>query len=496
MPLRWLTLLLLFVPSLLPAAESWYLVDLDDFRIVSNGTSDETRKIAESIHVYRYALGQTQPTLVKPAPIRPTIFVLTPNYFDRFGTRSRTFMGFVRRGEFSADAFIDRSKSVSRQFVAQHELTHFYLHLASDSALPYWYDEGTAELFATTQMLNGKVLVGLPNRLRWESLQIQVWRPMREVFAAVRPSNGDVWDGYSDAIVAQSWLLMHYATIAQPELLGRLSHLLALEDAGLSVGEALEQVFPGSTFDQLERNLKSYSDRRSKPYLTLKSRPPEAAVELQTLSDEQAKYELALMLARRGGQESLETAAALLGKPLPADSPELPPRRVALEAWLAVKTDGSRSPAVPWLARCVTLAEQSAADDKALVLCGDAQLVSDHPLEARRLYERALAVNSANFEAVHSLALTYPNDSAPAGLLAQLEDALAILPSSMLLREDAYRIYAAQGNLGKARFHIEKAVLKSRDSEQRQSLLRLLRQLESASEGQPAAITTQRPSGS
>ena len=141
--------------------------------------------------------------------------------------------------------------------VVNHELTHYFLRNTIPTQVPLWFNEGLAEFYSTFTAHNDSVEVGLPiaEHLAW--LRTQPLIPLKDLFAIDQDSK-DYHEGNRQGVFyAESWALVHYMMIGNPDRRAQLGMYVGLIAGGRPIDEAFHSAFHG-TYDDLERELRKY----------------------------------------------------------------------------------------------------------------------------------------------------------------------------------------------------------------------------------------------
>ena len=248
--------------NLPPENERWTRLELDDYVIYSAARDNITRDVAQRLQLMRDGLAMITRLNVHP-PQRVTV-ILFPN--DRtfapfrdagMGKKmehvSALFGGTSDAGfmliNTDANAGLDRS--------VYHELTHCFTRNTAQS-LPLWFSEGIAEFYSTFQTYGrDKLRIGMPVVEHLDWLRSRGMIPLARLFA-VDFNSPDYSEAYrAGDFYAESWLLVHYLMLGNPERNKRLGAFLTLLSNDEPPSSAVEKAF-GIKIAQLEGELRRY----------------------------------------------------------------------------------------------------------------------------------------------------------------------------------------------------------------------------------------------
>jgi Tfp pilus assembly protein PilF len=248
MPCRSLSLLIMccVVPLTASAGETpWTEIRSPHFRVLTNGSVEDARKVAYEFEQLRYVFATRFPNarLESGAPFlifatrdEKTARQLESSEMKRTGGE---LAGEFRSGFERQYALVrlDTFAGNGAREVAYHEYTHRILHL-NLHWLPAWLDEGTAEFYAYTRIEKDQIYLGSPTERSKLLHTYQVDR-VEDIMA------GRYFSGlYSQFFYAESWALVHFL-IYGPGMEGgkKLDQFVSLLQQGVKQQKAFEQVF-------------------------------------------------------------------------------------------------------------------------------------------------------------------------------------------------------------------------------------------------------------
>ncbi|MGA8807038.1 MAG: DUF1570 domain-containing protein, partial [Thermoanaerobaculia bacterium] len=249
--------------------ERWTTLTIDELTVYSSADDATTRSVASDLVRLRGALSVVTKLKVRsPLPTRVFIFGdrrSFSQYCEAAFGRSNNLTGLFLSDRDGNHVLIAGSAAgVDR--VVYHELTHYFLRNTVSSQVPLWFNEGLAEFYSTFSGSKDTVDVGRPveDHIAW--LRTQPLIPLRDLFAITHDSK-DYHEGNRQGVFyAESWALVHYLMIGNPERRDQLGTYIALIASGKSIDDAFRTAFHGS-YDDLERELRRYIRAFSMSYI-------------------------------------------------------------------------------------------------------------------------------------------------------------------------------------------------------------------------------------
>lgn len=240
--------------------ERWTTLAIDELTVYSSADDYTTRSVASDLVRLRGALGIVTKLKVRsPLPMRVYIFG-DRRSFDQYCQaaigRSDNLSGvFLADRDGNHVLIAGSSKGVDR--VVYHELTHYFLRNTISSHVPLWFNEGLAEFYSTFSAGKDTVDVGLPvgGHIAW--LHNETLIPLKDLFAINHDSKEYHEGNRQGVFYAESWALVHYLMIGNPERRDQLGTYVGLIASGKSIDDAFHAAFHGS-YDDLERELRRY----------------------------------------------------------------------------------------------------------------------------------------------------------------------------------------------------------------------------------------------
>ncbi|MEO7659302.1 MAG: DUF1570 domain-containing protein, partial [Pyrinomonadaceae bacterium] len=271
----------LSIPNLsahsITAKDEWIQVKSKNFNLVGNASEKDIRKVGVKLEQFRetFRLLFNTAKLTASIPTNVVVFKNDSTYkpfkpIRADGRINNEIAGYFQPGEdvnyitLSVDG---DDKTVFGTIF--HEYVHFIINTNfGRSDVPQWFSEGLAEYYQTFEIEDDiKVKLGLPQPGHLSLLQRSQLMPLDALFNV---SNFDLHQsgGHSRSLFyAQSWALVHYLT--QSDRSDTLDNFLTAVLKGTLPKSAFESAFQ-TTYDKLERELKTYVAKNSFTYREIK----------------------------------------------------------------------------------------------------------------------------------------------------------------------------------------------------------------------------------
>jgi len=243
------------------ADKEWAEVRSQHFRVITDGSEKDARRVAREFEQIRFAMSSVYPKLRldSGAPLlvmcprdESSMKVLAPQFWKRKGFKPA---GFFQHGWDKEYAVVrlDELRPESYE-VVYHEYVHSVMHL-NLRWLPVWLDEGLADFHANTRFEKTKIYVGAPS---WRLRVLRSRPPIPlSTLLSVTPSSPYYHDeDKADIFYAQSWMLTHYLFFGPGMESGKklLRFITLLDDTEQM--KAFEQVFGDPK--AVEKGLEAY----------------------------------------------------------------------------------------------------------------------------------------------------------------------------------------------------------------------------------------------
>lgn len=241
---------------------SWIEVRSLHFRVLTDGSAGEARRIAHEFEQMRTVFATSFPDMRLETGSPLLIFAPLNEYTMKsmapalWNKNMSNVAGFFETRWEKRFAVVRLDQDVPGAYqVVYHEYVHSLLH-ANLHWLPVWLDEGLAEYYGGTRFEKSKIYVGAPVprvlHLRGEPL-IPV-----EKLLTVNPHiayRGD--DRRVDLFYGESWALVHYFTFGPGMEQGKkLNEYYGKLQQGADQSKAFTEIF--GSFQQVDKGLDSY----------------------------------------------------------------------------------------------------------------------------------------------------------------------------------------------------------------------------------------------
>ncbi|MGI4829720.1 MAG: tetratricopeptide repeat protein [Janthinobacterium lividum] len=197
------------------AEQQWVEVQSPHFRVITDGTTGDARKVASEFEQIRhvFVLRFNTEQLRSGPPL--TIFAvrnaggmmdIAPAAWKANGERISGFNTQRWESQFALvrlDTWGDNN-----QVVAYYNYANSVLH-ANSRWTPIWLDVGWSEFYSFTQCQQNQTLIGTPSS-RTRDLHARTLIPVADLFAVRRGSPFLTNEQQNDLFRAETWALMHY----------------------------------------------------------------------------------------------------------------------------------------------------------------------------------------------------------------------------------------------------------------------------------------------
>jgi len=337
--------------------------------------------------------------------------------------------------------------------VVYHELVHYFVRNTVSKSLPAWFNEGLAEYYSTFVARGDTVDVGRPIQDHVLALRGEMLIPLSELFAITTSSKAYNEGSRQGMFYAESWALVHYLMLGNPQRQGQLGTFLGLLGSGRPVEEAFHTAF-NARYEEMETELRGYVRGFSMNYTRYNGADVKAAPipAPQPLARDVLLVNLADLLSHNRSHDPADAetfvAAALEAN---ANSAEAYAERGFLSAQQKKRAEadaafekavqlGSKND-LPYVMYADSILEQIDTSMRR-----NAGAPPDKVARARELYRSAIARNPSSARAHAGLGATYiaGNDDAAAGIEA-LQRSLALAPAQEDVTFNLIALYARAG---------------------------------------------------
>jgi tetratricopeptide (TPR) repeat protein len=306
----------------LASENEWIEVRSQHFRVLSDGSDKDARRMAREFEQMRAVFSRQFPTLRldSGAPLlvlavrdENSMKALVPALWKTKGAKPA---GIFQRGWEKSFALV-RLDTVSQEDyeVIYHEYTHSFIHM-NYRLCPLWLDEGLADFFANTRFQKDKIYIGVPSRhMRTSFLKPLI--PLDVLLSVTQRSPYYHDEGKVQSFYAQSWALTHFLMLSPEMDHGkRLGKYFQLLQAGGDRKKIFEEAIGDPT--EIQAKLDRYTSQSILPVAVLDTPPQtlEAEFASRRLSAAETEAELSTFHLWEHDKES---ARKLLKDALKAD---------------------------------------------------------------------------------------------------------------------------------------------------------------------------------
>jgi hypothetical protein len=254
--------------------KAWTEVRSQHFRVVTNGSTGEARKVAHEFEQLRYVFSTRFPDarLQSGAPLlifatrdEETARNLDPSGWKRMHGNMAGYFHHSWEKQFALIR-LDTFGGDGAKEVVYHEYSHTIQHLNSHW-LPAWLDEGMAEFYGYTRFQEHKIYLGAPT-VRVRMLRSRAPDPIENIISVnhLSPVYG------TEFFYAESWALVHFLIYGSGMDGGKkLNQFFDLLQQRVDQKKAFQQVF--GDFGKLDKQLTSYMLQPTFTTTILKSAP-------------------------------------------------------------------------------------------------------------------------------------------------------------------------------------------------------------------------------
>lgn len=295
---RLLLLAIAFSPGLATARdkpETWLQVRSPHFTVVTNSNDKQARRVADQFERMRSVFHKLFPHL-QVDPGAPIVVLAIKDEKDFKALEPAVYLakgqlklaGLFMRGADKNYVLMRLDAEGEHPYaVVYHEYTH--LLLSKTESLPLWLNEGLAEFYQNTDILEKEVSLGRPSAENLAILREKPLLPLSTLFTvdATSPYYHEENKGY--IFYGESWALTHYLEYQDShDKTHRVQDYLELLSKGVDSVTAATQAF--GDLNQLQRALQAYVHQQSFYYIKMESPADvdDSAFQLQALSAAQA----------------------------------------------------------------------------------------------------------------------------------------------------------------------------------------------------------------
>jgi len=340
--------------------ENWLQVRSPNFIVVTNANEKNGRRIADQFERMRSVFHVAFPKL----QIDPNAPIVVIAVKDEKDFRALEPQAYLAKGSLKLGGLFLRAPE--KNYVLMHVgaegehpysvIYHEYTHLLTSKAdwMPLWLNEGLAEFYQNTDIMEKSVSLGQasPDNLLW--LRQNRLLPLTTLFAVDHNSPYYHEENKGSIFYAESWALMHYLEVNdfqhKTQLISNYGSLLAQNVDSVT---AASQAF--GDLNKLQKELEGYINHGNYSYFKLATTTEvdESGFKVETLTGPQADAIRADFLAYN---QRFSDSQALLDHVLQADPNNVSAHET--KGFLAFR-EGHLEDAKKWYQQAVQLDSQS-----------------------------------------------------------------------------------------------------------------------------------------
>jgi hypothetical protein len=268
---------------------------LPDLTVIARDPEDAKRVVAQMMATEAVLASMfKRPTLQNSTPT--TVILLRSSEWRRFipGESANELMP----QSFATYLLIPQDLADKRlREAASHQATHLFLRSQFTDFMPWWFEEGLAELMQSVDVAGQEAVIGhreyvfeelprerdaskptTPTFTNGSNEKVRVkWLPVSRLMRIEPNAPEFKTDEDADAIARESWLLVHRGLVAEPEFGRQMFKYLAAINSLEVAEEAITQSF-GMGEKELDRAAFKYSTRSDFQKTTIQFVPPEIPV--------------------------------------------------------------------------------------------------------------------------------------------------------------------------------------------------------------------------
>lgn len=382
----------------------------DDYVIYSHAPDRTTRDIASRLQAFRGALSLvTHLKIDAPEPVTIIVFRDYPEFMPYVQTLlgHKQDLGALTLTDQDGDAVLvngdDWLRSVGPPVYAG--LVYTFTH-RGNASLPLWFTTGVAEFYSTFDVVRDQVKIGIPPEGHTKWLRARGLKPLMNVLTADRRSPEYQGGSRSNDFYTESWLLVHYLLLGNPERGKAAGQFLTLLAAHQPPDRACQLAF-GVTVDALEQELLRYLGQGTFSFLRYTLSSTQHPIDLPSpVGRGELLYAIGNVLAH-------SNESRLQGKAMLEESAELKERRAETLADLALleEASGVQGKGDPLFEKAVALGSGSAVVyrqyGRSLLARQKESPDAAQVAKARSMFAKSVELNPRVAEAHVGLGMTY-----------------------------------------------------------------------------------------
>jgi Tfp pilus assembly protein PilF len=291
------------------AASTWTRVSSPSIDIFTDAGENSARALLDRFETLNRIFRESN---VAESPPHLRVFIFSSERdFEKYRP-SRAAAGFYRSEE--DQDLIVLAEGNQLKDIASHEYLHRVIQHASP-LLPAWLNEGLPEFYSTISISGNKVRVGAPIERHLHLLARERWLDAEDLSLGNRADGGIFY--------AESWALVHMLSLS-PDLSKGMPEFVKLLTEGVAQNEAFPKVFGISMAEALEAlhfylrlpkeiTLPAPPVETTEKYQSTRLSPADASLALADLALRTDHPELARSLFEKTAKENPDSPAAVAG---------------------------------------------------------------------------------------------------------------------------------------------------------------------------------------
>ncbi len=254
-------------------AADWIRLQSANFTFEGDAGERELRAVARRLEQFREVIGRELPSakLVAPLPVTVLVFAHTRDFkavVPLYNGKPIDATGYAVVGSAGVSISLSVEDGDSAYPVVYHEFAHLLLVNAFRN-FPLWLQEGMAEYYRTFELSDDgrRAVLGKPIASEQFDLLRGRMLPMSELLSADETSALYNVGQDRNRFYAQSWLLVHYLLLGNPDRARQFRDFVARLAAGTPAGTAFTEAFPNA--DTLRSELSNYVERPAYRIITI-----------------------------------------------------------------------------------------------------------------------------------------------------------------------------------------------------------------------------------
>ncbi len=248
--------------SALAKDAAWQTVQSAEVQVFTQSSGRDAQEAIRSLGQIRHILLSTlDKDLTLQRPVHLFIFQSSDEFAEFRPIGLKTVAGFFSPGR-DRDYIAMSIASPNAKQVLFHEYVHLFLY-RSGAQIPFWFNEGMADLYSTAKITGSGIRIGDPVVGRVACLKTGEWPDLNLLFKT-GPHSEQLNDAkQAGMFYAQSWALVHMLSL-DPRYRSGVGDFLALLKRGSRHAEAFRDAF-GKSITEVSKDLRAYTQQSRWP---------------------------------------------------------------------------------------------------------------------------------------------------------------------------------------------------------------------------------------